>query len=116
MKRILLLLTVSAVFLSCNKAGDNEYIISGTIKGIANGKTVILEKQDEMGQLKAVDTVKIEEGKFTFTGSAKEPEIHLIQVETVQGKMPFVLENGDIEVVVNSILILQKVKKRFRKK
>lgn len=101
MKRILLLLTVSAVFLSCNKAGDNEYIISGTIKGIANGKTVILEKQDEMGQLKAVDTVKIEEGKFTFTGSAKEPEIHLIQVETVQGKMPFVLENGDIEVVVN---------------
>lgn len=100
MKRILLLLTVSAVLFSCNKAGDNEYIISGTIKGIANGKTVILEKQDEMGQLKAVDTVKIEEGKFTFTGSAKEPEIHLLQVETVQGKVPFILENGDIEVVV----------------
>ena len=46
MKRILMLLTVLTVIISCNKAGKNEYIISGTVKGIADGKTVILEKHD----------------------------------------------------------------------
>jgi peroxiredoxin len=101
MKRILLLLTVSAVLFSCNKAGVNEYIISGTVKGVADGKTVILEKQDETGQLKPIDTVKIKDGKFTIKGSAKEPEIMLLQVEALQGKVPFILENGDIEVIVD---------------
>jgi len=101
MKRILLLLTVSAVLFSCNKAGQNEYIISGTVKGVADGKTVVLEKQDETGQLKPIDTVKIKDGKFTIKGSAKEPEIMLLQVEALQGKVPFILENGDIEVIVD---------------
>lgn len=101
MKRLLLLLTVSAVLFSCNKAGQNEYIISGTVKGVADGKTVVLEKQDETGQLKPIDTVKIKDGKFTIKGSAKEPEIMLLQVEALQGKVPFILENGDIEVIVD---------------
>jgi peroxiredoxin len=101
MKRLLLLLTVSAVLFSCNKAGVNEYIITGTVKGVADGKTVVLEKQDETGQLKPIDTVKIKDGKFTIKGSAKEPEIMLLQVEALQGKVPFVLENGDIEVIVD---------------
>jgi thiol-disulfide isomerase/thioredoxin len=101
MKRILMLLTVITVLISCNKAGDNEYIISGTVKGIADGKTVILEKQDNMGQVVPLDTVKVKDGKFTMTGSAKEPEIMLLQVETTQGKVPFVLENGDIKITID---------------
>ena len=101
MKKIFLLFTIASLLISCNKAGENEYFISGTIKGIANGKTVTLEKQDETGQLKTIATVKIKDGKFTFKGSAKEPEIHLLQVETLQGKVPLILENGDIDVVVD---------------
>jgi len=101
MKKLFLIVTIVALIISCNKAGDNEYIISGTIKGIANGKTVTLEKQDETGQLKTIATVKIQNGKFSIKGSAKEPEIHLLQVETVQGKVPLILENGDIDVVVD---------------
>ena len=59
-KKILLVLSVVLVLISCNKAGENEYIVTGTIKGIDNGKTVTLEVQDEKtGQLKAVDTVRI---------------------------------------------------------
>jgi peroxiredoxin len=101
MKRILMLLTVFSVIISCNKAGENEYIISGTVKGIADGKTVILEKQDGMGQFVPLDTVKVKNGKFVMEGSAKEPEIMLIQVEALQGKVPFVLENGDISIVID---------------
>jgi len=102
MKKVFLLLSAVSILISCNKAGENEYIVTGTIKGIADGKSVTLEVQDETtGQLKPIDTVKIEKGKFTFKGSAKEPEMHLIQVEAVQGKVPFILENGDIEMEIN---------------
>lgn len=101
MKKVLLLLSIVIIIISCNKAKKDEYIISGTIKGIANGKTVVVEVQDEQGQLKPVDTVKIENGKFTIKGKAKEPEMHLIQVEGVQGKVPFIMENGDITMEIN---------------
>ena len=96
-----MLLTVLTVIISCNKAGKNEYIVSGTVKGIADGKTVVLEKQDEMGQFIPMDTVKVKDGKFMMKGSAKEPEIMLIQVEAIQGKVPFVLENGNIDIIVD---------------
>lgn len=101
MEKILMLLTVFTVIISCNKAGENEYIISGSVKGIADGKTVVLEKQDQMGQFIPMDTVKVKDGKFVMKGSAKEPEIMLIQVEAIQGKVPFVLENGDIDIIVD---------------
>jgi hypothetical protein len=101
MKKVLLLLAFVTVLISCNKAGKNEYIVSGTIKGIEDGKSVTLEVQDDKGQLKTVATTKIKGGKFSFKGSAKEPEMHLVQVEKVEGKVPFILENGDIDMVIN---------------
>jgi peroxiredoxin len=101
MKKILLVITAITVLISCNKAGENEYIVTGTIKGIADGKTAILEVQDETGALKPVDTVKIEKEKFTFKGNAKEPEMYLLSIETVSDKLPFILENGDIEMIIN---------------
>jgi hypothetical protein len=74
MKKILLLLSVTALMVSCNKSGDGEYIITGTVTGVENGKTVILQKQDEeiMGKMIPVDTVKVENGKFELKGTATE--------------------------------------------
>lgn len=101
MKKALLLLTVSTVLFSCSKVGENEYIITGNAEGIANGKTVILEKQDETGMgFVPVDTVKVENGKFEIKGKTLEPAFHLLQVQDKEGKIPFILENGEIEVAV----------------
>jgi peroxiredoxin len=99
--RFILLLTSALLVFSCNKAGENEYIITGTIKGV-DGKKVYLEVQDDMtGAFKTLDTVVVEGGKFTMKGSAKESDINLIQIESVEGKIPFILENGDIEMDIN---------------
>lgn len=99
MKKIILFLTATALLTSCSK---DKYTISGTATGFENGKTVILETQDEKGMgLIAVDTVKIENGKFKIKGKAIEPSFHLLQIEGAQGKIPFILENGDIKIVVN---------------
>lgn len=99
--RVILLVTAALIVFSCNKAGENEYIITGTIKGV-DGKKVYLEVQDDMtGAFKTLDTVIVEGGKFTIKGSAKEADINLIQIESVEGKIPFILENGDIEMDIN---------------
>ena len=99
MKKIILLLSATVFLISCSKT---KYTISGTATGIENGKTIILESQDAAGMgLIPVDTVKVENGKFEMTGKATEPSFHMLQVEGVQGKFPFILENGDITIVVN---------------
>ncbi|MGK4568528.1 DUF4369 domain-containing protein [Flavobacterium sp. 3HN19-14] len=48
-----------------------------------------------------VDTSKIVDGKFTFKGSAKEPEIRVIDIAGKPEKVLFILENGDIELKIN---------------
>jgi hypothetical protein len=99
MKKILFLLSASVLLFSCNK---DKYTISGTIKGLEDGKTIILETQDESGMgLKPVDTVKVENGKFEFEGKALEPSFHTLQIEGIQGKVPFILENGSIKIIVD---------------
>ena len=102
MKKIILLLSAAVVLISCNKVGKDEYIISGTATGIENGKTIILETQDENGMgLLAKDTVKVENGKFEMKGKITEPTFYTIQLEGAQAKIPFILENGEVTIAIN---------------
>jgi peroxiredoxin len=95
MKKVLLLLLVTASFVSCKKVADGEFIITGKADGIANGVAVYLQKQDSTG-IVPVDTVKVENGKFKFEGKVKEPGIHFIQVDKIDGKALLILESGEI--------------------
>jgi peroxiredoxin len=111
MRKTLVLAAALAVLASCKKTGDTEYIVSGNVKGIADGKMVMLQTQDETGMLKSVDTVKVQKEKFVFEGKAVEPEMYLVQVEGVMGKIPFILEEGEIEMTIDKdSLPLSKIK------
>lgn len=107
MKKISLLLLATVVLISCSKVGKGEYLITGTAKGIENGKTLILETQSPIGGgLIAVDTVKIENEKFEIKGKITEPSFHLLQLESIPGKEPygkvvFILEEGEIDIAIN---------------
>lgn len=102
MKKIVLLLSATVFLISCSKVGKDEYIISGTATGVENGKTIILETQDAGGMgLIAVDTVKVENGKFEIKGKVTEPSFHMLQLEAANGKIPFILESGEISIVIN---------------
>ena len=101
MKKLLLLATLAVALYSCKNLADGEYEITGTVKGMKTG-LVFLEKQSPMGMgSQAIDTVKIVDGKFEIKGKTTEPEIHFIQIDKVQGKIPFILEGGEIEVAVD---------------
>lgn len=102
MKKIVSIITLSLVLFSCSKVKDGEFILNGEVKGIANGKTVILQKQDDSLGLIPIDTVKILEGKFEFKGKTKEPAIHIVQVEGITNQNSFVIiENGEIEITID---------------
>jgi hypothetical protein len=102
MKKIILLLSAAVVLISCSKVGKGEFLISGTAKGIENGKTIILQTQNESGTaLLSVDTVKVQDGKFEIKGKITEPSFHMLQLESSQEKIPFILENGEIVIAID---------------
>lgn len=102
MKKVFFLLTASLAIISCSKVKDGEYLITGTAKGIANGKTIILQGQDPVTMAPvALDTVKVEDGKFEIKGKVTEPAFHILLVQDIQGQVPFILETGEIKIEVD---------------
>lgn len=101
MKKLILLVAVAFTVFSCKNLAEGEYIVTGKVKGVKTG-LVFLEKQGPMGMgFAAIDTVKIVDGAFEFKGKTNEPEIHFIQIDKVNGKLPIILEGGEISVEVN---------------
>jgi thiol-disulfide isomerase/thioredoxin len=101
MKKLVVFVFLSLVVFSCSKVGKGEYIISGTAKGIENGKTVILQTQDESGMITlSVDTVKVENEKFEIKGKIKEPAMHTLFFPDYKNGFSLIVENGEIDVVV----------------
>lgn len=100
MKKIFFLVAAATLLYSCKNLGEGEYEITGTVKGMKTG-LVYLEKQNPMMGSQAIDTVKIVDGKFEIKGKTTEPEIHFLQIDKVNGKVPFILEGGEIEITVD---------------
>ena len=102
MKKIFFLLTATVAIISCSKVKDGEYLITGTAKGIANGKTIILQGQDPTTKMTvALDTVKVENEKFEIKGKVTEPAFHTLILQDANAPIPFILETGEINVAID---------------
>jgi len=101
MKKIVFLLVLSLAIFSCSKVRKGEFLISGNAKGIADGKMVVLKKQNEFGVVVNIDSAKVKDGKFEIKGKVKEPSLLALFVSGLQQPIPFILETGEIEVKVD---------------
>ncbi len=98
MKKIVVALCALAAVASCND-NPNGFIVEGTIRGdLENGTKIFLKKTDEKNQPIDVDTTTVEEGKFLFQGESDIPELHYIFIDKIRGNIPFIVENGEIEL------------------
>src|SRR5690606_3641755 len=98
MNKVLLILGIVVTLISCNQS-SKDFTLNGNISGeLENGTKVFLKKVGEQNQPMDIDTTTIENGKFTFTGAADQPEIHYIFIDKIRGNIPFVLEKGTIDV------------------
>ncbi|MES2747373.1 MAG: TlpA disulfide reductase family protein [Bacteroidota bacterium] len=101
MRKLVLFAFVIASIVSCSKVKKGEFIITGTAKGMEDGKTVILQTQDEAGMaMVAVDTVKVKDGKFEFKGKIKEPTMYALSFPDYNNGFPVIVENDEIKVDV----------------
>ena len=102
MKKIVLIASMALVVFSCNKVKKNEFLISGTAKGVEDGKSVILQRQDPLtGMIIALDSTKVKGGKFELKGKTTEPTFNVLQIAKPDSKVGFILEEGEIKVVVD---------------
>lgn len=102
MKKILFLFIASAAIISCSKVKDGEYLITGTATGVENGKTIILQGQDPATRMTvALDTVKVENGKFEIKGKVTEPAFHTLILQGANAPLAFILETGEITVAID---------------
>lgn len=98
MNRFLILVLSIAALTSCNKIEENTYEISGTIAGIEDGKQVYLHQHVTNNRPVPVDTTEVKNEEFTFKGKVEEPRLHYLFVQDIQTPLPFVVEEGNIEI------------------
>ena len=100
MKKVVLVFSIVLAVLACNQKPEG-YVIEGNITGeLENGTKVYLRRNGDNNQPVDVDTTAVENGKFVFEGKTDIPELHFLFIDQLQGYLPIVLENGDIELNV----------------
>lgn len=89
-------------FLACNQEPEG-YVITGNLSGeVENGTPVYLRRIGETLQPVDVDTTKVENGQFVFTGQpVTSPEVHYVFVDELPGYTPVILENAEIEITAH---------------
>ncbi len=97
MKKFVLSIGIIIGIAACNQKPEG-FTLNGNLRGdIENGTQVFLRTIGENNQPVDVDTAKVENGRFTFTGAADTPELNLIFIDKIPGYTMFVLENGEIQ-------------------
>ena len=99
MKKVAFIIASALAIVSCNNLKDNEFVISGTANGIANGKKVFIEIQTETGSL-AKDTAVVTNGKFELRGITETVDLGFVRFESEQINLPVILEEGTITLNV----------------
>ena len=100
MKTSLWLLFSCVILVSCNGRKENQYIVSGTVKGSDTG-TVYLQKMDSTSWVN-IDSAAIKKGAFEFKGSVTVPEKYKLVIKGQHYSFPFFIENSDIRLVVHA--------------
>lgn len=99
MKKIFTVIGAVTLLASCNNT-PKGFTITGETKGIADGSKVYIEQIDPTtGQPNAVDSTDVKNNSFTFKGDAKHPDLNLIHFADGEGRVPVIVENGNIKVV-----------------
>lgn len=97
MRKILSVMGAVALLASCNQ--EKGYEIQGELTGIPDGTTVYLEKiNQDSKQLQAVDSTIVKNNTFVLKGKEEFPDYSFIAFKDVEGKVPFILENGKIQL------------------
>lgn len=108
-KTFLYYILVGLVLFSCKEDHKTEpiivthdgYTISGSAPGLYNGLRAYLKSTDEKGLLKAQDTAIIMNEIFVFEGKVEAPESWYLEINSLDGSIPFVIDNSKLTITVD---------------
>jgi len=98
--KFLVFIILFGVF-ACQQAPRTSYVINGQAKDMYDGLRVYLSEKDERGRTVSTDTAIIFNEQFTFEGAIEEPTVIELSVQTLNGKLPVMLENSAISITIN---------------
>ncbi|WP_159023794.1 TlpA disulfide reductase family protein [Formosa sp. L2A11] len=98
-KKIALLSLVALAF-SCAKEKDG-FSLDASLNDAVNGKSIKLIKAEGQKQV-VIDSTVIADGKAHFEGAVTAPDLYFIEIESVRGNIPVILENEDMTVAINT--------------
>lgn len=96
------MLILCGICLSCSS--KSRYTINGKIEGVKEGKVYLRFRKEANCEMEIIDTVRMVDGKFTFTGSVEGPLFcNLYFVGDKNNCFTyFFLENSDITISAGS--------------
>ncbi|HKL09737.1 MAG TPA: TlpA disulfide reductase family protein [Bacteroidales bacterium] len=97
MRKLFYSLLAIAFLFSCST--ETKYNIEGQIEGLNSGSAVLQKVKD--GNLVTVDSVALQNGKFSFKGAVDMPEYHVIRFADTLDAIPLFLENTTVKVVAH---------------
>lgn len=102
MKRILFVLLLGMVVISCGKDGGNTMTVTGNIKGLKKGTLYLQHFQDST--LVVLDSLEIKgDGNFSFTQEVGNPDIYYLYLKKednndINDRITFFGERGTITI------------------
>ena len=85
-----------AGLLCATAAAQPGYQIKGTVTGA--GDTWAYLGTVEKGEYRTVDSVRVQQGVFTFEGKVAEPNMYVVRLQGVKDYFFLILENKEITV------------------
>lgn len=112
MKKLIYLFITAGILLSCQ---NNNYTINGTVPGDANEGTNVYLQEMTDDAMEPTDTAVVENGKFTFSGTADTTVLRFIVLdETVnpqqENRVPLLIEPGRLQVVFDTVVTVKGTK------
>ncbi|WP_456441273.1 redoxin domain-containing protein [Psychroserpens sp.] len=79
----------------------DSYAISGSAPGLFNGLRAYLKSTNEKGLSKNQDTAIIMNERFVFDGKVDSTEAWFLEINSLDGSFPFVIDNANLSIQVN---------------
>ncbi|TAN02097.1 MAG: AhpC/TSA family protein [Chitinophagaceae bacterium] len=101
MKKLMLGVALSLlVFSACNSNGGGSYTLKGDLTNLKDSVLYLAQQGNSM--MPKMDTIRVKDGKFTFTGKAEKPVFAQIITADQRSGFPLFLEAGTIHITGNA--------------
>lgn len=104
MKKIIFIFSVLVLSVSCKSeptVPEDTYLINVTAKGLHNGVRAHITSLDKRKKEVIHETAMIVDEGFTFNGEVTVPSIKHLRINSIQKKLPFILEEGLLNIEIN---------------